>query len=81
MDTPTEKDKNAPQKTKAYIRFSGLGLQMGAIIAVFTWLGTYLDDKQANKTPVWTIVLSLFGVFGAMYLVFKEVKKINKEQE
>lgn len=81
MAVNEQKDNNTPKKPNAYLRFSGLGLQMGVVIALFTWLGTFLDDRQANKTPVWTIVLSLFGVFGAMYLVFKEVKKLNKEQE
>ncbi len=70
------KEKN---RTKVYLRFSSLGLQMGGIIAFFTWLGTFLDKKQLNETPVWTIVLSLFGVTASLYLVIKEVRKIDKE--
>jgi Kef-type K+ transport system membrane component KefB len=50
---------------------------MGGIIAFFTWLGTYLDKKQVNETPIWTIVLSLFGVAGSLYLVIREVRKID----
>jgi F0F1-type ATP synthase assembly protein I len=70
------KEKN---KTNVYLRFSSLGLQMGGIIAFFTWLGTFLDKKQVNETPVWTIILSLFGVTASLYLVIKEVNKIDKK--
>jgi F0F1-type ATP synthase assembly protein I len=74
-------EKPKGKNTKAYLRFSGLGVQMGVIIAFFTWLGTFLDDKQQNETPVWTIVLSLFGVAGSLYLVVKEVQKMGKNNE
>lgn len=70
-----------PNKYNAYARFSSVGIQMGIIIAGFTWFGTYLDDKQNNKTPGWTIVLSLLGVFISMYLIFKEVANMNKKDE
>jgi hypothetical protein len=70
------KEKN---RTNVYLRFSSLGLQMGGIIAFFTWLGTFLDKKQVNETPVWTIILSLFGVTASLYLVIKEVNKIDKK--
>jgi F0F1-type ATP synthase assembly protein I len=64
-----------------FARFSGLGIQMGAVIAFFTWLGTYLDKKFVSKTPWWTIGLSLFGVMAGLYLVIKEVIKMGKEDE
>ena len=77
MEETPEKHK----KTNTYLRFSAVGVQMGAVIAIFTWLGTFLDKKQANETPVWTIVLSLFGVAGSLYLVIKEVQRMNKDND
>lgn len=74
-----EADPNKDKKVNVYLRFSSLGIQMGAIIAIFTWLGTFLDKKQANETPVWTIVLSLLGVTGSLYLVIKEVRKMDNK--
>jgi F0F1-type ATP synthase assembly protein I len=74
-----EEQPKKEKKSSTYIRFSSMGLQMGVIIGFFAWLGTYLDKKQANDTPVWTIVLSLFGITGALYLVIKEVSKMNKD--
>ncbi len=64
-----------------YLRFSGLGIQMGIIIGGFAWLGNYLDGKYHNKTPWWTLGLSLFGVIAALYLMIKEVIKMTKENE
>ncbi len=54
---------------------------MGVIIAFFTWLGYYLDDKFQLKTPWWTLVLSLFGVCSSLYLVIKEVMKMGQNEE
>lgn len=64
-----------------FARFSSVGIQMGAIIAFFTWLGTYLDTKYQTETPWWTVGLSLFGVIGGLYLVIKEVVKMNRDNE
>lgn len=73
-----ENDSNSGSK---YARFSTLGIQMGVIIALFTWLGTYLDEKYQTKTPWWTIGLSLFGVIASLYLMIKEVINMNKDNE
>ena len=51
---------------------------MGLIIGLFTWLGTYLDDKYNNETPYWTIGLSLFGVFTGLIIVIREVIRMQK---
>lgn len=73
-----EKEKKGFSK---FARFSALGIQMGVIIFLFTWLGTYLDDKYKTETPWWTIGLSLFGVTAALTLVIKEVIKMGKDNE
>ena len=75
-----ENDKK-PGSASKYARFSGLGVQMGVIIGLFTWLGTYLDERYQTKTPWWTIGLSLFGVTAGLYLMIKEVINMNKDEE
>lgn len=62
-----------------YAKYSGLGIQMGIVIAGLTWLGTYLDEKYAT-TPIWTVVLSLTGVAIALYIVIKEVINMSKDK-
>ncbi len=73
-----EKKNNSLSK---YVRFSGLGIQMGVIIGFFSWLGTYLDDKYQTDTPWWTLGLSLFGVSASLYLMIKEVINLNKNEK
>jgi F0F1-type ATP synthase assembly protein I len=71
-------NKLSPSVSK-FARFSSVGIQMGVIIALFTWLGNYLDHKTNTKTPWWTLFLSLFGVTAGLIVVIKEVIKMGKE--
>lgn len=66
---------------KNLARFSGVGIQMGIVIGGFAWLGNYLDKRQNNTKPWWTIGLLLFGVLSAMYLVIKEIKQMGEDEE
>jgi hypothetical protein len=74
----TKSPKNGLSK---FARFSGLGFQMGIIIAFFTWLGTYLDRKYQTNTPWWTLGLSLTGVIISLVIVIREVIRMSKEDE
>jgi ATP synthase protein I len=56
-------------------KYSGLGLSMAFIIGLSAYVGTLLDDYLAMSRPIFTIVLSLFGVFAAMYTTLKEFIK------
>ncbi|MFM7668088.1 MAG: AtpZ/AtpI family protein [Bacteroidota bacterium] len=77
----SEEKKSSEKKVSPFIRFSTLGIQMGVIIAFFTWLGVYLDEKFQSKTPWWTLVLSLFGVCSSLVLVIKEVMNMSKNDK
>lgn len=53
-----------------------MGFQMGAIIFAGMYGGIKLDEYLGiKKFPVFTIVLSLASVFGAIYFVIKDVLK------
>ncbi len=53
-----------------------MGFQMGAIIFVGMYGGIKLDEYLGiKKFPVFTILLSLSSVFGAIYFVIKDVLK------
>ncbi len=54
---------------------------MAGIIAFFAWLGTYFDKKFQTSTPWWTLSLSLFGVISSMFLVIREILKLNQSNE
>ena len=76
-----KKTKKIEKKNNLFLRFSSMGIQMAGIIVFFAWLGTYCDKKFQTTTPWWTLFLSLFGVFSSMFLVIREILKLNQPNE
>jgi F0F1-type ATP synthase assembly protein I len=58
-----------------FARYTGIAFQMIAIILVTTWGGIKLDKLTGNHKPVFTIILSLLGVFAAIYTAVKDFIK------
>lgn len=58
-----------------FAKYSGLAFQMLGIILVTVWGGVKLDKLTGWHTPVFTIVLSLFGVIAAIYTAIKDFLK------
>jgi ATP synthase protein I len=57
-----------------YAKYSGIGIQMIAIIGIFSFAG-YKIDQYAGHTTNWvTAILALAGVFIAMYVVIRGLK-------
>ena len=71
-------EKKQKNKLNAYAKYSGLAIQMGVIICIGVFGGQYIDKLVGFKTPWFTIFLSLLGVFVSLYIVIKEVIKLNK---
>ena len=76
-----KKIKEIDKKNNLFLRFASMGIQMAGIIAFFAWLGTYCDKKFQTATPWWTLSLSLFGVISSMFLVIREILKLNQPNE
>jgi hypothetical protein len=71
-----ENEPNIPEDRPMnnYVKYSGLGFQMIAIIGIFSFAG-YKIDESANHHVKWvTAVLSLTGVFISLYVVFRSIK-------
>jgi len=73
-----KKTKKIEKKNNLFLRFSSMGIQMAGIIGFFAWLGTYFDKKFETQTPWWTISLSLLGVISSMFMIIREILKLNK---
>lgn len=56
-----------------------MAFQLAIPIALGAWGGRKLDTHFQNKTPVFTIVLSLIGIAGGLYLVLKDLIKPNEK--
>ncbi|AYN05857.1 MULTISPECIES: AtpZ/AtpI family protein [unclassified Flavobacterium] len=74
----TDKEPNENQKNNKWLVFINIPIQMGVIIFLFSYLGIWLDEKYSNGGSLWTIILSLFSVFLALYNVIRQVKNLNK---
>lgn len=55
----------------AYLKYSGMAFQMAGSILVFALLGRWLDGYFDTGQAL-TIVLTLIGVFGGMYVALKD---------
>ena len=60
-----------------FIRYSGMAMQMLGTILLFTYAGYKLDEWQMNKTPVWTLVLSLTSIAASLYLLIRSMPKVK----
>jgi F0F1-type ATP synthase assembly protein I len=68
-------DNSDGENRRALARFGGLAFQMGTIIALFAFLGQWLDKKYQTADPWFTVLLSLLGIGASLYLMFKEIGK------
>ena len=67
---------NLPKKPlNNYVKYSGMAVQMAAIIVGGVLGGIYLDKWLGLTFPLFTLVLTLMGVFLAMYYFIKDVIK------
>lgn len=73
-------DPKKKRKTSgsSYLKYSGLGFQMVAIILLALWLGNMVDTKYSFDPPYFTIlfILVAFGSFMAKLVV--DLSKDNK---
>jgi hypothetical protein len=69
-----KKPKKEPENNglRNFTHYSGIGIQMAVIIVITVWGGKKLDNLLLLKTPVFTIILSLLGVFAAIYAAIKD---------
>jgi len=73
------KQKPKKQLKHSYARFSGIAIQMFAIIGIGSYIGVKLDEKYPNKNNLFTISLSLFSVIIAIIYVIRRIIYSSKE--
>lgn len=76
-----KQDPNLPTKKDStkWIVLMNIPFQMGIIIFAFTYVGMRLDERYGMTNSIFTICLSLFSVFLALYNVIRQVKNLNKK--
>lgn len=68
-------DSSKKKQLNDTARYAGMGFQMAAIIGGGAWLGHWLDGKMQNKFPGFTLGLTLFSVFAALWYFIRDVTK------
>ena len=61
---------------KQILKLSNLGIQMGIIIGLGSFLGFRLDN-YFKLDNIFTICTSLAGIFGALFYAIREVKRFH----
>lgn len=72
-----EKEPNKNPGNK-WIALINIPIQMGVIIFLFSYLGTWLDENHPSPKVYYTKILVMVGVGLALYNVFRQVSEINK---
>ncbi|MFK7049513.1 MULTISPECIES: AtpZ/AtpI family protein [Flavobacterium] len=75
-----ENNKEEQEKFKGnkWLSLVAIPSQMGVTIYLFYKLGAWLDQSHPNPYFYYDKILTLFGVFIALYNVIKQVNEINK---
>jgi membrane protein DedA with SNARE-associated domain len=76
-----EVEEGDKKRVKSYVKFSGMAIQMGIVITAGALGGNWLDEKQENEFPIWTLVLTLLAIFGSLYQIIRAVIKLGKDED
>jgi ATP synthase protein I len=60
-----------PKQPNQFFKYGNMVVQMGLVIGLCAWGGVKLD-QYLGKKPIFTIILSLIGIFAGMYLALKD---------
>jgi F0F1-type ATP synthase assembly protein I len=74
QNEPNDVEEGA-KEAGSYAKYTGLAFQMIVVIGVFTFAGYKIDESAGHATKWVTAVLSLTGVFIALFLVIRSVRK------
>ncbi|QOI96603.1 MAG: AtpZ/AtpI family protein [Flammeovirgaceae bacterium] len=62
-----------PNPFNAYLRYSGLALQLLLTIGVFGWLGYKLDSYLRFSFPVFMLLFGVLALAGMLYQVYRSL--------
>jgi ATP synthase protein I len=75
MEEQTPQSPKKKQSPTDFAKYSAMGLQMAAIMGGSTYLGYKLDGWLHLHFPLFTLILSLTGVFAALWYFIKDFLK------
>jgi uncharacterized membrane protein YfcA len=73
--------KEVVRQTNSYLRYMGLGTQLGLTILAGALIGKWLDNKFEMPKPYLTTFFSLFFLAGGFYVFLRDLIKISKNKQ
>jgi F0F1-type ATP synthase assembly protein I len=67
-----------PSSSNAYLKYSGLAIQMFVLLAVGAWLGQRVDKWLKTSEP-WFTILFILLFTGAFF--YRLIKELNSKDE
>lgn len=74
----SSRDNEDKKNRNKWIALINIPVQMGVIIFLFAWFGTWLDAEYGNVKNTNRIIFAMIGVFIALYNVIRQVNQLNK---
>jgi len=72
---------NKGNQLRKYLALTGIAFEMGAIIFVCAYIGKRLDAYYQLEKNWCTMIFVLLGVGSSLYLVIKQLDRINNSQK
>lgn len=63
-----------------YLELMGIAAQMGVTIFLGAYLGKWLDEQYPAEKRWYTMVFTILAVCIALYMVLKQVNKLNSDE-
>jgi F0F1-type ATP synthase assembly protein I len=79
QNNKSSQPKDQKDRFNSYARFSGIAIQMLAIIAVGTFIGVKLDENFPNKHNLYTLILTLGSVIMSIVYVIRRIIAASKD--
>ena len=72
---PTQPDSENKERVNAYLKYSGLAIQLLAAIGFFGWLGYVLDQYLGFRFPLFMLLLGFLAFGGMMFQLYRSINK------
>jgi Putative F0F1-ATPase subunit Ca2+/Mg2+ transporter len=71
-------DQDQQRGASQLAKYSGMGVELVAVLCLAAWLGRWLDAKYEVQSGLYTIFIMLFALVGSMYRL---IKRLMNEQD
>lgn len=69
-----ESERKSGSKSRNFIQFSGMAIEMGALIFVGAWLGRQADAWLSLEKPYFLLAGTLLFTLAAIYRVIRDLR-------